>query len=205
MESRALTKRGLTLFELLVSVAILAFVAGLLAPVLAGARERAHEVDLRHRLRQGLAAQALYASDYDDRLAWARGPHALRILERDGRRYGRPHDTLLKQMPEFNDAVRPYGLALELDGRRAEQVTPEDRYDYNEVCALKLARLSEFADPSTAEVVRGPALEIRANGLQHAAFCGYVDGHVDRSQVGGCLGWMGAPDSDGLLCLGLRP
>ncbi len=61
-------RRGFTLTELLVVVAIIAVLAAILMPVLIGARERAWMATCASNLKQIGEAFLLYAPDYDDRL-----------------------------------------------------------------------------------------------------------------------------------------
>lgn len=60
-------RRGFTLVELLVVVAIIALLIGLLAPGLSAARERGQAAACLNNLRQLGAAVAMYANDYNDR------------------------------------------------------------------------------------------------------------------------------------------
>ena len=59
---------GFTLVELLVVIGILAALAGILLPVLAGARERARGTSCTANLSQLAKAMLMYADDYDGRL-----------------------------------------------------------------------------------------------------------------------------------------
>src|SRR5439155_11108828 len=74
-EHRLLTaiRRGFTLVELLVVVAVLALLAGLLFPVLSQARHAARRSACVSNLRQLGAAFAMYAGDYDETLPEAGG------------------------------------------------------------------------------------------------------------------------------------
>lgn len=71
--SAAVRRRGFTLVELLVVVAILSLLAGLLFPVLSQARSAARRSTCVSNLKQLGVAFALYASDYDDTLPEAGG------------------------------------------------------------------------------------------------------------------------------------
>lgn len=57
-----------TLIELLVVVAIIAILASLLLPVLAGSKERAKRVTCKNNLRQLIIATHLYANDQQEKL-----------------------------------------------------------------------------------------------------------------------------------------
>jgi prepilin-type N-terminal cleavage/methylation domain-containing protein/prepilin-type processing-associated H-X9-DG protein len=68
---------GFTLIELLVVVAVLALLAGLLFPVLAQARARAHRTTCLSRLHQIGLARRLCLDDADERFSdwWQLAPH----------------------------------------------------------------------------------------------------------------------------------
>jgi prepilin-type N-terminal cleavage/methylation domain-containing protein/prepilin-type processing-associated H-X9-DG protein len=72
----ATQRRGFTLVELLVVIAVIAVLAGLLFPVLAHARERARQMTCLSNLRQIGTAHLLYLDDWDGQLPywWQAGP-----------------------------------------------------------------------------------------------------------------------------------
>src|SRR3954465_9018188 len=57
-----------TLIELLVVVAIIAILAALLLPALAGGKERARRIVCKNHLRQFLLAAQMYAHDFENKL-----------------------------------------------------------------------------------------------------------------------------------------
>ena len=59
-------RRGFTLVELLVVLAVIAILASLLLPALAGAKSRAHTVKCMNNLRQIGLASAMYVDDRED-------------------------------------------------------------------------------------------------------------------------------------------
>jgi prepilin-type N-terminal cleavage/methylation domain-containing protein/prepilin-type processing-associated H-X9-DG protein len=61
-------RRGFTLMELLVVVAIIAILAALLLPALAAAKSRAHGIGCANNIRQLTTAWVLYAEENTDRL-----------------------------------------------------------------------------------------------------------------------------------------
>jgi prepilin-type N-terminal cleavage/methylation domain-containing protein/prepilin-type processing-associated H-X9-DG protein len=65
--THCVSRRGFTLMELLVVMAVMVILAGLLFPVMAAARDRARKTTCLSNLRQIAAAQALYLQDYDER------------------------------------------------------------------------------------------------------------------------------------------
>lgn len=69
---------GITLFELLVVVAILGILAGLLLPTISAGRKRAMDADDLHRLRQVAIAASLYAE------ASGKNPDTVTVLVRAG-------------------------------------------------------------------------------------------------------------------------
>ena len=67
------TGGGFTLVELLVAVAVIAILAALLLPALAGAKIRAQSVTCLNNQRQLMLACLLYTGDFDDRLPYNMG------------------------------------------------------------------------------------------------------------------------------------
>lgn len=68
------SRRGFTLIELLVVIAIIAILAAILFPVFARARERAKVSTCVSNLKQVGTQFAMYASDYEQRLPYAKDP-----------------------------------------------------------------------------------------------------------------------------------
>jgi prepilin-type N-terminal cleavage/methylation domain-containing protein/prepilin-type processing-associated H-X9-DG protein len=68
---RAKRLHALTLIELLVVIAIMGILAGLLLPVLGGARQKAQGVICANNLRQLQLNMFLYANDHDDFVVWS--------------------------------------------------------------------------------------------------------------------------------------
>jgi prepilin-type N-terminal cleavage/methylation domain-containing protein/prepilin-type processing-associated H-X9-DG protein len=77
--------RGFTLAELLVVIAVVVVLAAFLLPVLAIARERAHQATCLSNLRQIATAHTLYLQDWDERfLSWREdGPPQVESLARE--------------------------------------------------------------------------------------------------------------------------
>jgi prepilin-type N-terminal cleavage/methylation domain-containing protein/prepilin-type processing-associated H-X9-DG protein len=64
--------RGFTLIELLTVMAVIVLLAGFLLPILARARDQAHQGTCLARMRQIAAAHQMYVQDWDDRFPdWA--------------------------------------------------------------------------------------------------------------------------------------
>ena len=94
---------GFTLIELLVVIAIIAILAAILFPVFAKARERAKVTTCVSNMKQVGLQFILYASDYDQRLPFAKDPS-------DGNRF----DTKVnKDLPLVWSAMKSYGGTFE--------------------------------------------------------------------------------------------
>jgi prepilin-type N-terminal cleavage/methylation domain-containing protein/prepilin-type processing-associated H-X9-DG protein len=63
-------RRGFTLVELLVVIAVIALLVALLLPVVAGTRDRARQITCLSHLQQLAVAHRLYVADWDDRLPY---------------------------------------------------------------------------------------------------------------------------------------
>jgi prepilin-type N-terminal cleavage/methylation domain-containing protein/prepilin-type processing-associated H-X9-DG protein len=72
----ATRRRGFTLVELLVAVAIIGILAGLLATAIAKAKGKAHSLTCLSNARQLTLAWTLYATEYNDRLPYNLGGSA---------------------------------------------------------------------------------------------------------------------------------
>jgi prepilin-type N-terminal cleavage/methylation domain-containing protein len=96
---RAVAKKGFTLVEILVVVAILAILASILFPVFARAKESGKRVTCIANLRQFSAATLLYASDYDDVLPRADGCQPYSSLNPELNRPGRVPGDGCSQWP----------------------------------------------------------------------------------------------------------
>jgi prepilin-type N-terminal cleavage/methylation domain-containing protein len=92
------SRRGFTLIEILVVIAIIAVLAGFLFPVLTAARRRGHESSDIAQMKQIYLAFAMYEDEND-----ARSPETLKILEplvRDKRLFRAPLDKVKTPMPD---------------------------------------------------------------------------------------------------------
>lgn len=75
----------MTLLELLVVIAMIAILASMLLPALAGARAKGRLISCLNDERQLSLACALYAEEFNDRLPYNLGAAEIKQLEAQGR------------------------------------------------------------------------------------------------------------------------
>jgi len=106
MRSRRLSKRGFSLVELLVVLAIVSVLAAVLLPVFWTARGKAREIVCNSNLRQIGLGVTMYLQDYD-----ARYPYAVDAVDRAASWDWRPYPRFyadLPHLPLVQDVLQPY-------------------------------------------------------------------------------------------------
>jgi prepilin-type N-terminal cleavage/methylation domain-containing protein/prepilin-type processing-associated H-X9-DG protein len=76
--------KGFTLIELLTVIAVIAILASLLLPALAGAKSKAHAISCLSNERQLMLATLLYVNDFNDALPYNLGIAEIKRLEEKG-------------------------------------------------------------------------------------------------------------------------
>ena len=99
-------RRGFTLVELLVVVAIVALLAAILFPVFASARGKARQAACLSNLRQIGIAMALYAQDNDDQFPYAADPSDQHTVPNIWSLS--PHYAQVQALPPLQDVLAPY-------------------------------------------------------------------------------------------------
>jgi prepilin-type N-terminal cleavage/methylation domain-containing protein/prepilin-type processing-associated H-X9-DG protein len=79
--SRRQASSGFTLIELLTVIAVIAILASLLLPVLAGTKAKAHAVSCLNNERQLMLASLIYVGDFNDALPYNLGTGEIKKLE----------------------------------------------------------------------------------------------------------------------------
>jgi len=99
-------RRGFSLIEILVVIAIIAILAGILFPAFSAARGKARAVRCVANLRQLGNAFEMYASDYDELYPWARDVADEAVPEQWS---DYPYwQAWIPYMPRLQDAMDPY-------------------------------------------------------------------------------------------------
>ena len=122
-------RAGFTLLELLVTVSIIAILAGLLLPALASARAKARAIQCVHNLRQLSTACLLYASDAEDAFPYNMGTDEIRRVVAQGRYDNWTSSIMSWELDADNTnkfLLTRGGIGPELSGTAAVYKCPND-------------------------------------------------------------------------------
>jgi prepilin-type N-terminal cleavage/methylation domain-containing protein len=101
-----MSRRGFTLIEVLVVIAIIAILAAIIFPTFARAREKGRVARCTANLRQIGMALSMYGQDYDDRFPWAVDP--VDKNRPDIWQFYPYWRDLILSMPYYQDVLQPY-------------------------------------------------------------------------------------------------
>lgn len=118
-------RRGFSLIDLLVVLAILAIVSAIVLPITASSRSSSKKTRCLEQVRQFGIATALYGADNDERLPWGPCRRTKAIIERGVDMWNDSRNDLAKQLNTVEVLLSSYGVT------EAQWRCPDDFFDPN--------------------------------------------------------------------------
>jgi prepilin-type N-terminal cleavage/methylation domain-containing protein/prepilin-type processing-associated H-X9-DG protein len=138
--SASSNRSGMTIVELLVAISIVGLLAALLLPAIQAARERAHQMECGHRLKQLGLAVANYESTHRQL-----PPMHSSLLYLPSGKFDRQNLSLqARLLPELDEAAVFQRIDLNEDGKGAVHQPPSSRFNPS----LLTQRIQAFECPS---------------------------------------------------------
>lgn len=203
-------KRGFTLIEVLVVLAIVAILAGIIFAAVSRTRISAEDAACGQNLRQVGLAVKLYSEAHDGLLPPIVNGETLDTLRAGRRRWGEPFDSVLLRSPLLPEALAGYidepGVLqcktdIGIGGNPPRKVLYGSSFLYDELGPLIVRRLDSYPYPSESTLLLDTGVVPEDLKIAHRRMvnCLRADLSLQRVQNHWCLEQMTPPPLHRLL------